>query len=86
MLAKPEPVKLPASITRVPGRVSDERPWPSYQITLSRTRAKSYGRGPDRSLADFSWSLIALTRGRNIEETIARLLEVSERVQSVLPL
>jgi hypothetical protein len=52
LLAEPEPIK--AHIT--PARVSPanyDRPWPSYQITLSRTRPKRNGTGPDRSVADF---------------------------------
>jgi hypothetical protein len=47
LLAEPEPVKISA-----PPRVSADfydRPWPSYQITISRTRPKRDGSGPDRS-------------------------------------
>lgn len=79
LIAEPEPMKmLPA-----PARVSRDydRPWPSYQITLSRTRPKKDGSGPDRSVADFSWALTALTGQKSIEDTIAKLMEVSENAQ-----
>lgn len=79
LLAEPALVKLP--VTPAPARVSDDRPWPSYQITLSRTRAKKDGSGPDRSLADFNFALVCLTGQRSVEETIAKLLEVSERAR-----
>jgi hypothetical protein len=49
LLAAPEPVK---TIATAPPRVSPgnyDRPWPSYQVTLSRTRPKRDGTGPDRS-------------------------------------
>jgi hypothetical protein len=79
LLAEPEPVKLIA-----PARVSAgnyDRPWPSYQITLSRTRPKKDGSGPDRSLADFNWAMTSCTGGKSIEDTVAKLLEVSENAQ-----
>jgi hypothetical protein len=79
LLADAEPASTPIS----PPRVSRDydRPWPSYQITLSRTRPKRDGTGPDRSVADYSWCLIALTGQKSIEDTIAKLMEVSENAK-----
>jgi hypothetical protein len=83
LVAAPEPVKSAALIrsSHKAHAPSTGRAWPSYEITLSRTRAKKDGSGPDRSLADFNWSMIALTGGKSIEDTIAKLLEVSPRAQ-----
>jgi hypothetical protein len=36
---------------------------------------------PDRSDADFKWCLVALTGGKKIADTKAKLLEVSERAK-----
>lgn len=79
LLAEPEPVKL----IHAPRRVSPplDRPWPSYEITLSRTRPRRDGSGPDRSLADFNFAMTCFTGGKTIEDTIARLMEVSPNAQ-----
>ena len=63
-----------------PGVVSHpyDRPWPSYQITLSRTRPRRVGSGADRSLADSNWAITSLTGQETIEDTIGKLNEVSE--------
>jgi len=80
LLAGPEPVK--ALLVRKPlSRPAHDGPWPSYEIALSRTRPRKDGSGPDRSLADYNWSMIALTGGKSIDDTIAKLLEVSERAR-----
>jgi DNA invertase Pin-like site-specific DNA recombinase len=82
LLAKAE--QTPHIVKPAPQRVSPdfyERPWPSYQVTLSRTRPRRDGTGSDRSLADFNWSLTALTGQKSIEDTIAKLLEVSPNAQ-----
>jgi hypothetical protein len=88
LLADPEPARAFAIGTDVcknaPARVSPakyDRPWPSYQITLSRTRARRDGSGPDRSLADFNWAMTCCTGGKSIEDTIAKLMEVSANAQ-----
>jgi hypothetical protein len=39
------------------------------------------GNGPDRSLADFLWCMMAAQRGWSIEETANKLMEVSARAQ-----
>jgi len=37
--------------------------------------------GPYRSRADFWWSYLALQRGWNVEDTEAKLVEVSEKAR-----
>ena len=37
--------------------------------------------GPDRSMADFFWCMMAAQRGWGIEETASKLLEVSAKAQ-----
>ena len=77
LLAAPEPV-IPPTFTPVPS--SNNRPWPSYEITLMRAPRKSDGT-PDRSRADYNFALVCLTGQKGIEETIVKLLEVSERAR-----
>jgi DNA invertase Pin-like site-specific DNA recombinase len=79
LLAEPEPVKMPVAPARV--SANHDRPWPSYQITLSRTRPKKDGSGPDRSVADYSFCLTAITGGKTIEDTVIKLMEVSDNAQ-----
>jgi hypothetical protein len=76
-----EPVK--AVPVRAPARVSRDydRAWPSEAITLSRTRPRRDGSVPNRSLADYNWRLTSLTGQKSIEDTIAKLLEVSENAR-----
>jgi len=39
------------------------------------------GQGPDRSMADFFWCLMASQRGHGIEDIADKLLEVSAKAQ-----
>ena len=43
--------------------------------------ANSDGSGPDRSKADYWWCYLALQRQWSIEDTEAKLLEVSEKAR-----
>jgi hypothetical protein len=72
-------MKIPPAPTRAFSTY--DRPWPSYQITLSRTRPKRDGSGPDRSVADYSFCFTAITGGKTIEDTIVKLVEVSQNAQ-----
>jgi hypothetical protein len=82
LVARPEAVSdLAGRAERMVSSRTNDAQWPSYEIALSRTRPRKDGSGPDRSLADFNWSMIALTGGKSIEDTIAKLLEVSPRAQ-----
>ena len=80
LLAVPEPVKIPPSFAPVS---SNNRPWPSYEICLQRAPRKKDG-NPDRSRADFSFALTSLTGSHGVEETIAKLNEVSDRAKERL--
>lgn len=77
LLSAPEPVKV---IAPYAATSSGGRAWPSYQICLQRAQLKKDG-NPDRSKADFAFALTALTGGKSIDETTAKLLEVSERAK-----
>lgn len=81
LLAPPEPAQAsPLKFTQ-PGRhrTGRERHWPSYERALAGAPQSDDGSGPDRSRADFWFSYLALQRGWSIEETEAKLLEVSEK-------
>jgi hypothetical protein len=75
LLVEAEPVKIPVAPARVSG--NHVRPWPSYEISLMRAPRKPDGT-PDRSKADFGYVLTCLTGGKPVEDTIAKLMEVSE--------
>lgn len=81
LLAKPEPVQATAlKFTRRAEKGSGkDRHWPSYEKALAG--APQGQDGPDRSRADFWWSYLALQRGWSVEETEAKLLEVSEKAR-----
>jgi len=79
LLASPEPIRTPPCPRRV-SETQNTRRWPSYEISLMRARKRKDGL-PDRSDADFKWCLTALTGGKSVEDTKAKLLEVSERAQ-----
>lgn len=62
------------------GQGTAPRHWPDYQQTLNGAPRKQDG-NPDRSRADFMWCKWAIQRGHGIDETAAKLAEVSERAQ-----
>lgn len=43
------------------------------------------GPGPDRSMADFFWCMMAAQRGWSIKETASKSLEVSAKAQARAP-
>jgi hypothetical protein len=77
LLAAAEPAKIPPSFAL---SSTGSRPWPSYEICLQRAPRRKDG-NPDRSRADMAFCLTSLTGGRQVEETIAKLNEVSERAK-----
>lgn len=77
LLASPEPIRIPPTFAN-PSPAN--RPWPSYEICLQRAPRKKDS-GPDRSKTDFSWAMICCTGGHGVEETIARLRQVSDRAR-----
>jgi hypothetical protein len=66
------------------GQGTAPRHWPDYQRTLQGAPMKRDGTGPDRSTADFMWCKWAIERGHSIDETAAKLAEVSERAQEAV--
>jgi hypothetical protein len=80
--AAEEPPPPPASVPRpkIPPRPATARKWPEYQQSLGGAPRKPDG-SPDRSMADFMWCKWAIERGWSIDETAAKLLEVSPKAQ-----
>jgi RepB DNA-primase from phage plasmid len=84
----PEQPQPPASVPpqksqparKAAGQGTAPRHWPDYQQTLNGAPRKKDGT-PDRSRADFMWCKWAIQRGHNIEDTAAKLAEVSARAQ-----
>lgn len=83
LLAPPEPARavLPFKTSREHTRSGGERAWPDYQRCVAGAPPAKEGDGPDRSLADFVWCMMAAQRGWSIEDTANKLLEVSAKAQ-----
>jgi hypothetical protein len=83
LLAPPEPAPavLPFKTSREHTRSGGERTWPDYQRCVAGAPPAKEGNGPDRSLADFVWCMMAAQRGWSIEDTANKLLEVSAKAQ-----
>jgi hypothetical protein len=83
LVAPPEPaptvVKLKTPHTQ--GRSGPEPSWPDYERCVKGAPPAREGDGPDRSIADFFWCMMAIQRGWSIEETANKLLEVSPKAQ-----
>ena len=85
LVAQPEPERLAAVLPLRPRRVSAHEPrqrqWPDYQRCVTNAPLSRDGDGPDRSLADFFWCMMAAQRGWSIEETAQKLIEVSDKAR-----
>lgn len=75
----PTVVRFQPSGNRKP--LSGERSWPDYERCVKAAPPSKEGQGPDRSMADFFWCLMAAQRGHNIEDIADKLLEVSPKAQ-----
>ena len=62
-------------------RLSSERSWPDYERCVEGAPPNKEGTGPDRSMADFFFCMLAAQRGHSIEDIANKLLEVSARAQ-----
>lgn len=64
-------------------RVSRGRPrrWPDYKRCLAGAPPNHAGEGVDVSRADFLWCRISAQTGWNIEDTAARLMELSSKAR-----
>jgi hypothetical protein len=56
--------------------------WPSYAKAIDGAPLNRDGSGPDRSRADFIWSMIAISWGHSRDATAARLMIESEKARS----
>jgi hypothetical protein len=83
LLAAPEPITPVVELRPHRGSRSSvrERQWPDYERCLLGAPVASSGKGPSRSHADFFFCKMAAQRGWSIEETEAKLLEVSEKAR-----
>ena len=83
LLAPPEPAPavIPLRSRRKRSAAEGERTWPDYERCVSGAPPSKEGDGPDRSMADFFWCMLAAQRGWSIEETANELMEVSAKAQ-----
>src|SRR5271168_2125392 len=87
LVAAPEPA--PAVTTFVARRQTkngsqrdtSNKAWPDYARSLAGAPPSLQGSGPDRSMADFIWCMTAIDWGWSIEDTAAKLVEVSEKAR-----
>lgn len=79
LIASPETRR--AVPVRVSPTSSSARQWPSYERCVEGAPERHGGGGKDISRADFTWCLTAIDWGWGIEETAARLLEVSPKAR-----
>jgi hypothetical protein len=75
------PAVIPIESRRRAARTDGERTWPDYERCVAGAPPSKDGPGPDRSMADFFWCMMASQRGWNIEETANKLMEVSGKAQ-----
>jgi hypothetical protein len=61
------------------GRLRGRKAWPDYQQCLTGAPPNQNKTGPDRSVADFTWCLLALSWDHEVGEVTARLRQVSEK-------
>jgi hypothetical protein len=79
MVAAPDP-----SVVFPPPRVSPGRrgkAWPSYERCLASAPLAHHSDRPDVSRADFTFCLLAIDWGWTIQDTCARLLELSRKAR-----
>jgi cellulose biosynthesis protein BcsQ len=82
ILAPPEPpAVIPLKTHRRNAKSEGERTWPDYERCVAGAPPSKEGPGPDRSMADFFWCMMAAQRGWAPEETANKLLEVSSKAQ-----
>lgn len=88
LVATPEPeITAPAFTARTPQGMTGQQSamrtkvWPDYARSLAGAPPSRDGSGPDRRMADFTWCMTAIDWGFPIEETAAKLPEVSEKAR-----
>ena len=65
--------------TQIAYRPRAGKVWPDYARSLAGAPPSLQGDGPDRSMADFSWCMTAIDWGWSIEDTAAKLTDVSTK-------
>ena len=80
-LSEPAPAVIPLRSRRKHSAAESERTWPDYERCFTGAPPSKEGDGPDRSMADFFWCMMAAQRGWSIEETANKLLDVSAKAQ-----
>ena len=68
--------------TAAPPSASLDPPWPSYERYVDGAPLNSEETGPDISRADFVFCMTAITWGRSVDDTAARLMEESTKAQT----
>jgi len=88
LVAAPEPeITAPAFTARTPhsrtGQQSATRAkvWPDYARSLAGAPPRRDGSGPDQSMADYNWCMVAIDWGWSIEDTARKLPDVSEKAR-----
>ena len=87
LVAAPEPRNVTIAMSHKaqsrPGQYRDRasKVWPDYARSLAGAPRGREGNGPDRSMADFIWCMTAIDWGWSIEDTAAKLPEVSEKAR-----
>jgi hypothetical protein len=77
---EPAPTVVRFKTSGNPSRLGAERSWPDYELCVKGATIAKEG-GPDRSMADFFWCMMAAQRGHSIEDIASKLLEVSAKAQ-----
>jgi hypothetical protein len=80
LVSPPEPPMEPLPSFRASPRGRPQI-WPSYQVSLAGAPPARSHKGPDRSMADFTWCMTAIDWGFGIEATAERLLQESARAR-----
>jgi len=88
LVAAPEPEVIAPAYTARTSSVRNgvhyaksTKVWPDYARSLAGAPPSLQGNGPDRSMADFSWCMTAIDWGWSIEDTAAKLVDVSEKAR-----
>src|SRR3954470_9195403 len=81
-LVAPAGESPPLPLSPIPSISGSNRKWPSYELCLDRAPPSQGSPGQNRrSIADFTWCLIAADWGWTIDEIADRLLEESPKAR-----
>jgi hypothetical protein len=83
---EPESVTQGSEWPRPVPRSRRQGSWPDYARSLADAPPNHDGSGTDRRMADFTWCMTAIDWGWSIEDTAAKLTEVSEKARERIQL